>query len=124
MLRRLVILSLFAWCLIGTGSLSFAQEGGERKFGKKNQRPEVEETEEPQENVNNATIDEEDDRPSFLPSKNIKRSNENFPQDGKGIKADSLNQATTTKNKPKEKNKYNILLYYIYKLKHEDSDNK
>lgn len=123
MFKRLTILTIFAWCLIGSCNLLFAQEGGEREFGKKNQQPEVEETSQDDENESNSNDEELDDRPALQPSSIIKKSSES--RSGKLSKPDSVIQAPSVKAKPKEsKSKYNILLYYYYKLKHEDSDNK
>ena len=123
MFKRLTILTIFAWCLIGSCNTLFAQEGGDREFGKKNQQPEVDETSQDDEDVTNNNDEELDERPALQPSRIIKNTTRS--RAGKINKSDSLSQAPLVKPKQKEAaSKHNILLYYIYKMKHEDSDSK
>ncbi|MEL7219889.1 MAG: hypothetical protein AAGJ93_01140 [Bacteroidota bacterium] len=122
---RLTILTIFAWCLIGPVNSIFAQEGGEREFGKKNQQPVVEEPSQEVENEVTSSEEEIDDRPALQPSRMIKGTSESPLSSGKPVKTDSTVQVPIVNPKKKDsKNKYNFLVYYFYKLKHEDSDNK
>ena len=127
MFKRLTILTLFVWCLFGSCNILLAQEGGEGEFGKKNQQPEVEESNPKQVDTNNSNEAEQDERPALQPSQIIKQSDESKAGVGnnKPVKTDTLNQSSTAKPKQNaSKSKYNSLFYHFYKLKHEETDNK
>ncbi len=122
MLKQLIILTLTVWCLTGITVTVYGQEGDPEEFGKKNVQTENESEEVSQHP--SEMHENESEEPGNLTPQKVKAQSELRPNSLNGPKIKKSNQ-TQVAPKPKEsKSKYNILFYYFYKSKHEQTDSK
>lgn len=124
MIKRLIILSLIVWCLTGVSSVVYAQEGDPEEFGKKsNQRGNESEVANQQEPQNSSP--EVESPGNLMPQKENKVQSNIPSQESLDNRKSKKSTQTQVSPKSKEsKSKYNILLYYFYKSKHEETDSK
>lgn len=122
MVRKLIILSLTLICLTGFASAVHAQEGNPEEFGKKVNTTESDNEEVNQEEPDNTNSDTEE-AGSLKPVKYQKFTPTNFRHSSDTLNPKEIKKEGNLQTAPKAK-KYNILLYYFYKSKYEETDSK
>lgn len=122
MLKTLTILTLTTFCIFGAVLSASAQDGNPQVFEKKTNQQQVGNEDEPEQEPDTVAGQEQDEPGSLTPvkegkaSQSVKSGIRKLP-----AKADST-QNTQKEKEPKSK--YNILLYYFYKSKHEETESK
>ncbi|MEL6562043.1 MAG: hypothetical protein AAFQ94_27905 [Bacteroidota bacterium] len=123
MVRKLIILSLTLICLTGFAGALQAQEGDPEEFGKKVQSTESDNEEANRQEPENANTDAEESG-SLKPIKNTKAVVNGSDNPISTLSKKSANKEDSTQTAAPKAKKYNILLYYFYKSKYEETETK
>lgn len=99
-----------------------AQEGNPEEFGKKVNNTEIDNVEVSQQEPENPNVDNEESG-SLKPAKDGKSSLKITTNSSNSLNQKDTKKDSGTQTSPKAK-KYNILLYYFYKSKYEETETK